>query len=327
VIPGRNAARTLERCLPSVVPLLRGGELSEIVFVDDHSTDDTRRVLAAFPEVRVLESAGHGAGAARNAGWRATTSELVWFVDADCVVERGAFARLEASRQRLDADVIGGSYSNLLPDRLLAELIHEEMAARHEAMGASATFAITANLLCRRSVLEALDGFDESLKLAQDLDLAYRVLARGFRLRFDAQSRVGHFHETDLWRYCYKQARQGYWRMHLYARHPGRVSGDSYSGLVDYAQPPLALLAAGAPLLSLLARRLMAKRALQSLGGVSLAALSALQLPYTVRLLARTRRPRLLAYAPMAMLRAGFRGVGMALGVCAVAVGPKPPRR
>jgi glycosyltransferase involved in cell wall biosynthesis len=229
VIPGRNCAATIERCLASVVPLLGQGELSEILFVNDHSRDDTLERVARFPAVRALESPGHGAGAARNAGWRHSSAELVWFVDADCVVEHDALPRLRRGLLEQGADAIGGSYANLQAG-LLAQLIHEEMVARHEAMGSDVTFAITANLLCRRSVLEALDGFDESLKLAQDLDLAYRIVARGFRLRFDAGSRVGHFHETRLFAYCWKQGRQGYWRMHLYARHPGRMTGDSYSG-------------------------------------------------------------------------------------------------
>ena len=318
MIPGRNCEATIERCLAAVVPLLRGGELSEIVFVDDHSTDATRRLAAAFPEVRVIESAGHGAGAARNSGWRATRSELVWFIDADCVAEPNALSRLQASRLELSADAIGGSYDNLQPG-LLAELIHEEMVARHEAMGRRVSFAITANLLCSRRVLEALGGFDESLKLAQDLDLAYRIDGAGYRLAFDASSRVGHFHETRLWHYCYKQGRQGYWRMHLYARHPRRVSGDSYSGWVDYAQPPLALVVLAGPLGGLVARGVL-RRVSFAFGSGGLLGLAVLQLPYTRLLLRRTRKPRVLAYAPMAMLRAAFRGVGMAMGLAELAV-------
>jgi glycosyltransferase involved in cell wall biosynthesis len=321
VIPGRNCGRTLERCLSAVVPLLASGELSEIIFVNDHSEDDTLERARSFPHVRIMDSAGEGAGAARNTGFRACSAELVWFIDSDCVPEPNALSRLRQSMAELGADVIGGSYGNLMPDDLLASLIHEEIVARHEAMGASVTFAITANLLCRRSVLVSLDGFDESLKLAQDLDLAYRVVAKGYRLCFDARSRVGHFHETRLLPYCVKQARQGYWRMHLYARHPRRVSGDSYSGWLDYAQPPLAVVSAGALLLGGLTRGVALRRACLALAGGGFVALVVAQLPYTWRLLGRTRQPRMLAYAPMSMLRAGFRGAGMLLGVAELGLG------
>jgi hypothetical protein len=131
---------------------------------------------------------------------------------------------------------------------------------------------------------------------------------------------VGHFHETRLFHYCFKQGRQGYWRMHLYARHPGRMTGDSYSGWVDYAQPPLALASALSPVAALAVRRAALKAACLTGGAASLGLLVALQVPHTLRLLSRTGRPSMLTYAPMAMLRAGFRGVGMALGVAELAI-------
>jgi glycosyltransferase involved in cell wall biosynthesis len=315
VIPGRNSASTIERCLEAVQPLLASGALSEILFVNDHSTDDSVERVRQFCGVKVLESPARGAAAARNAGWRATHTDWIWFVDADCVVGPDTLDRLRRGAHELTADAIGGSYSNLQCGRLVAELIHEEMVARHESMGSKVTFAITANLLCRRNVLEQLGGFDESLRLAQDLDLAYRLVEQGYVLAFDSQSRVGHFHETSIWRYCYKQARQGYWRMHLYARHPGRATGDSYSGLLDYAQPPLSVLGAASFLLALGSKSRAVARGFGLLGCSSVALSFLLQLPRTVALVRRTGDPRYLAYAPMGMLRAGFRGAGMSAGL------------
>lgn len=70
VIPGRNAAATVRACLDSVVPLLESGQLTEIIFVNDGSTDGTEAIVAEYP-VRQLQGAGEGPGAARNRGWRA----------------------------------------------------------------------------------------------------------------------------------------------------------------------------------------------------------------------------------------------------------------
>lgn len=302
-----------------MLPLLQQGKLSEIIFVNDHSTDDSVERVQRFAGVRVLQSPQRGAGAARNVGWRGASADHVWFVDADCVVEPAA---LELLQQRLaDPQVaaVGGSYVNLQPGQLVADLIHEEMVARHESMGHDVTFAITANLLCRRAVLEQLGGFDESLRLAQDLDLAYRIVSSGSKLAFDDASRVGHFHETSLLRYCYKQARQGYWRVHLYARHPGRATGDTYSGPADYVQPPLSLLSIAAAGVGLVARTRGLRALCWGLSGSSAALLLALQVPRTVELVRRTHSLRYLAYMPLATLRAGFRGAGMTAGVATLA--------
>lgn len=323
VIPGHNCAATLRPCLEALLPLLRAGQISKIVLVDDHSTDDTRRLAESYP-VELLSSSRRGAGAARNVGWRAVRAEYVWFVDADCVAEPEALARLQRSMADLRAAVVGGSYANQSSGSLVADLIHEEMVLRHRAMGREVTFAITANLLCRREALEALGGFDESLRLGQDLDFAYRVVSSGRRLGFDAASRVGHFHETRLARYLWKQGRQGFWRMHLYHRHPRRVTGDTYSGLLDYVQPPLALAALGAPAAgSLLGVALLGWAS----GALGLAALVSCQLPLALQLVRSKRQLRYCWYVPFGTARAASRGAGMLCGMASVGLEVLSSRR
>jgi GT2 family glycosyltransferase len=320
VIPGHNAARTLAPCLRALVPLLEAGQIQRIVFVDDHSTDETPHIARQYP-VHLLSSPRRGAGAARNVGWRATHADCVWFVDADCVALPDALAKLRQIMRELDANVVGGSYANQNQGHITADLIHEEMVARHRAMGRDVTFAITANLLCKRETLEALCGFDESLRLGQDLDFAYRIVRSGRRLGFDATSVVGHFHETDLWRYLYKQARQGFWRMHIYRRHPERVSGDTYSGPLDYVQPPLALVACGAAAVGLLLGAPVLGGATAALAG---GVLGLCQLPVARELVQQTGNPRYWSYVPFGAARAVFRGGGMLLGIASLAFREPP---
>jgi len=314
VIPGHDSGRTLRPCLDALLPLLQLGAIHRIVFVDDHSTDNTREIAREYP-VQILSSPRRGAGAARNTGWRATDTELIWFVDSDCVAHADALGKLQHTMRELQAAVVGGSYSNQNRGRLTADLIHEEMVMRHRAMGAEVTFAITANLLCQRETLEALGGFDERLRLGQDLDFAYRVVQSGRKLGFDASSLVGHFHETRFSSYLHKQARQGFWRMHIYRRHPRRMSGDTYSGPLDYIQPPLALLALGAPACGV-------GIGIPWLGlGPGLAAGAALlacQVPLARDLVQHTAEARYWAYVPFGAARAAARGVGMLLGVASL---------
>jgi GT2 family glycosyltransferase len=325
VIPGHNCAHTLEACLDALAPLIASRQVCGITFVDDHSNDGSRQLAARYP-VRVLTSPRRGAGAARNVGWRAAETEYVWFVDADCVAREDALHRLCSTMSNLNATAVGGSYANQNVGSLIADLIHEEMVMRHRAMGRDVTFAITANLLCRRAILEKLDGFDETLRLGQDLDFAYRLVSSGERLGFDSTSLVGHFHETKLLRYMIKQARQGYWRMHIYRRHPQRVTGDSYSGLLDYVQPPLAVAALGAPLAGLAFGNPASGCAV---GALATLALVLCQLPLASSLVNSTERARYWMFVPFGAMRAVFRGAGMALGIAsavsAIATRHSPP--
>ena len=76
---GRFLGEAIESVLAQDHPNLR------IVVVDDGSTDDTAAVAAAYAGrgVRYLQAPQGGAGQARNAGLRATSSPLVAFLDAD----------------------------------------------------------------------------------------------------------------------------------------------------------------------------------------------------------------------------------------------------
>ncbi len=82
VIPARDEAATIGPVLDAVTAF---GDLDEVVVVDDHSRDDTAAV-ARHHDARVVSLDGtRGKGAAMAAGARATTSELVVFLDADVV--------------------------------------------------------------------------------------------------------------------------------------------------------------------------------------------------------------------------------------------------
>jgi glycosyltransferase involved in cell wall biosynthesis len=306
VIPGRNASATIRPCLDAVVPLLGRG-VEEIIFVDDRSTDDTARIVGEYP-VRLIQGDGRGPGAARNLGWRMARGELVWFIDSDCVAQPDALERLMPHLDDAKVGGASGSYVNMRPDSLLACLIHEEIVARHRRMPKRVDFAATFNVVYRRRVLEEVNGFDERLLKGQDAELSWRVLAAGYQLGFEVDSRVGHFHQTRWLKYLRTQRRQGYWRVFLHLRHRGHSAGDSYSSLLDHAQPPLAMLAlASLPLLAFGPTRWGPA---MPFGLLALA-----QIPMTMRLVRRTRRARLLAFAVLGFLRAFWRGVGMSTGV------------
>jgi hypothetical protein len=103
VLPTHDRAGLVGRAITSV--LTQTVSDLELVVVDDGSTDDTATVLAEYaaddPRLRVVRTDGVGAGAARNAGLDAVSSEIVGFLDDD---DEWLPEKLELQLRLLEAD-------------------------------------------------------------------------------------------------------------------------------------------------------------------------------------------------------------------------------
>lgn len=317
VIPARDAVRTIGDCLDAAIAVRdrAGSRLARIILVDDGSKDATV-AEAEKRGIDVLRSGGRGAGAARNQGFRAATTELVWFVDSDCVSAPDALELLLPHLDDLAVGGVGGTYGIAPGATLLERLIHEEIMVRHARMSADTNFLATYNVLYRRAVLEALDGFDERYLKGQDAEFAFRVLEAGHRLRFERASIVRHFHADRLSRYLRVQRGQGYWRVALHLEHRGHAGGDSYSSLLDHVQPFAAAALAPAALLAIAG---IAQGDDELLGTAApLVALVVLLLVAQIPMaLAMTRREgiAMLAFIPLGAIRAVWRAAGLVAGV------------
>src|SRR4051812_41078429 len=97
VIPAYNAAEFLQEAVESA--LAQNVSDSEIVIVDDGSTDETGRLAAMLaqrhPEIRHLtHEENRGGGATRNTGVRLSDGEYVFNLDADNVLPEGLLTQL-----------------------------------------------------------------------------------------------------------------------------------------------------------------------------------------------------------------------------------------
>jgi GT2 family glycosyltransferase len=330
VIPARNAARTIGRCLDAAIEVRdrSGSRLARILLVDDGSTDGTLEA-AQSRSIEALASGGRGAGAARNVGWRHAATPLVWFVDSDCVAEPEALERLLPHLDDPQVAGVSGTYSIDPRASLLERLIHEEIMVRHAGMPEETDFLATYDVVYRREVLEALDGFDERYLKGQDAEFAFRVLEAGHRLRFERASRVMHFHADRLSRYLSVQRAQGYWRVALHLEHPGR-GNNRYSSTLDHLQPfvaaalvPSVLAASVATLWRGGGEGTIVPTAAWLLAGALAALLLMMQLPMTMAMM-RREGPAMAWFVPLGAIRAVWRAIGLVQGVVDRSIGRGP---
>jgi len=181
VIPVLNGAATISEQL-SALAEQQDAPGFEIVVADNGSTDATRMIVQGWQrrshgQVRLVDaSAIRCASAARNVGWRAARGDKILMCDADDRVAPGWVAAMAAALDT--ADMVGGTieYALLNPhfrDRPPNSGLFWESGVRWP-LGACCGF--------RRTLLERLDGYDDSWKVGcEDIEIALRAARIGVR--------------------------------------------------------------------------------------------------------------------------------------------------
>lgn len=194
IIPHYNDITRLMRCLAALLPTVPAEV--EVVVIDNGSSESLGPLHKAWPELRVITEPRKGAACARNRGVRETTAPLLFFLDCDCVPAADWLARaLHVAEVQLAgrADLVGGAISvfdETPPPRNGAQAFEAVFAFDNAAYVARKGFSVTANLLTRRDVFDAVGDFIPGL--SEDLDWCHRARTKGFRLAYDPQVQVAH---------------------------------------------------------------------------------------------------------------------------------------
>ena len=110
IIPNHNGEKTIGFCLDAVHN--SSYDNFEVIVVDDCSTDRSVSIVEQFP-CRLLRLAEHGgASKARNTGAQNSKGKLLFFIDADCLVQHDTITAAAAAYKQSGPDVvIGGTYT------------------------------------------------------------------------------------------------------------------------------------------------------------------------------------------------------------------------
>lgn len=227
VVPVRDRPDRLTAllaALPSRLP---------VVVVDDGSREPAAVAAVADRHSArlVTHPTNRGPAAARNTGLRLVATPLVAFCDSDVVPVDGWLATL---RRHLDDPAVG-----LVGPRVLGRsgtgggswVERYEQARSSLDLGPAGgpvrpqwpvAYLPSACLLAR---VEALgDGFDEDLRVAEDVDLVWRLVRAGWTVRYEPAARVRHDHRTRPSAWLRRKAFYGTGAAPLAARHGSAVA-------------------------------------------------------------------------------------------------------
>jgi len=218
VIPAYNEETYLAACLESILAQTQGmGDSVEIIVVNNASSDRTREVALGFPGVQVVDEPRKGLTFARQAGFAASSGDLIANVDADARLTPGWVRRvLAAFAEEPKMVAFSGPliYYDLTPRQRVSVQIFYAAAflvyAINQYVLHTGSMVQGGNFVLRREALEEIGGFNTAISFyGEDTDIARRMLKVGkvkftFDLKmFSSARRLKHEGiPTMAWRYA-----------------------------------------------------------------------------------------------------------------------------
>lgn len=201
VVPVRDRTEQLARCLAGLVPL-------PVIVVDDASEQPHRVAEVAHRHgARVHRlTTNLGPAGARNAGLQLVRTPLVAFVDSDVTID--AARLLDLARHCADPQValvgpqVIGKVRSESPrwfERYDAAASSLDLGATGGVVrpGAAVGWLPSACLVGRTDLLtgdtdEGIGGFEDGWRVAEDVDLVWRLVDAGHVVRYDPDVRADH---------------------------------------------------------------------------------------------------------------------------------------
>lgn len=206
VIPVKNDALRLRRCLTSILANDYPHELIEILVVDNGSRDGSGRVAREGGAV-VLQSEATSVAELRNRGARAALGTILAFADSDHEIDPhwistavGVLANRDVAAT--GAPCLAEPSANWVQQHY--DGLRERLTAPQDV-----SWLGSGNLAIKRAAFQSVGGFNAGLTACEDVDLCNRITAAGHRIVADPALRSVHFGDPrtlralffgELWR-------------------------------------------------------------------------------------------------------------------------------
>jgi len=219
IIPTYERPEALSRCLQALTKLQYPQECFEVIVVNDGGQSALTSVTAPFKRrlnLQLLQQANGGPAAARNFGALYARGRFFAFTDDDCTPAPDWLQTLARHFAAEPGCALGGQTLNALPHNPYSSasqlLIHYLYAYYHRRQTAHTQppFFTTNNMALPADQFRKLNGFNLTLRCAEDRDLCQRWLEAGYNLCYVPEARVYHYHQLTL---------RTFWQQHF---HYGR---------------------------------------------------------------------------------------------------------
>lgn len=194
IVPAFNGEKTLPGLLQALTAQTYPAELTEILCVDNNSTDRTGQIIKQWSErrVRYLSCSRQGSYAARNVGIVEAQGDILAFTDADC---RPTPDWLRAGIQQMtreNLDRLAGAVHMPITEPVSVWALLDASWYLDQETYVEQGWAPTANLLIRRTVVDQIGLFDDTLISGGDAEFGLRCTTYGIPIGYSPQAVVIH---------------------------------------------------------------------------------------------------------------------------------------
>lgn len=229
IIPCLNEEDFIVDAVNSVLEQEYDGEI-ELIVVDGMSTDRTVELVNAMaakdPRVQLIENPQQFAPAAMNLGIKQAKYDFVLRLDAHAKALPGFIKNtMLAVNKSEEIGCAGGIILNQYQNKL-SECIGAAMSSKFGV--GNATFRVggeesyvdtVAFGVFRKSVLQEVDGYDESLARNEDDDLSYRIIQAGYKILYDPKIKSEYYVRSSISKLYNQYFQYGYWKVKVGKKH------------------------------------------------------------------------------------------------------------
>jgi GT2 family glycosyltransferase len=197
----------LQSIQQTVLDPLKDIVIEQIVY-DDGSTDNTEDLFKnnRSTHIKYIKSAkNHGPAFGRNQALKEAQGEYIFFLDSDdLILQRTFYNFLTLTIANHETDIFIADFLRIDQDKRYMcgeDYFGWPFKNNYEVLQAifKGQHYIQHSFLCKKSVIEAVGGYDETLHQAEDLDLYVRILLAGYSFQYcNFISRLARIHTNNL---------------------------------------------------------------------------------------------------------------------------------
>lgn len=174
IIPTLNEEKYLGKLLESIKK--QAYRDYEIIVSDNNSEDRTQKIAKEFG-CKVVKGDGNP-GVGRNSGAKAAKGNILFFIDADCCIEKDFLQRALNEIKKRNLDIAGCCVwpisKRFFDNAIFAFFNFWIYLTQFFYPNASGS-----GIFCRKSLHQKIKGFDGKIKLSEDMDYAKRASKYG----------------------------------------------------------------------------------------------------------------------------------------------------